>query len=1075
MYKIKNFNKKFLSIILIASIIIAAFGINIYTKAEASILSLDDRVVSSKAVVRKGDIIEVKYKIDPISIEAKKVDNSKQKDIIFAIDTSGSMSEKVSGKSKLNIMKDVTKSFASKFKDDNKSKLGVVEYGSYALRVMQLNSVDSSNIFKFNSNIDSLIAGGSTNTGDALRIAYNMLRGENEHDKYIILMSDGEAEAFSYNYSGYGNYNFYTGTGENGYGYDVAETLWNNSHTYASPDYRNDSLRYAAYMAENIAVDKNGIKTFVIGFGDGANSKNKQVADAAKGTYYEAQNENTINSIYEQIQKIIEANVNGKAQFVETISNNLKVSGELPHGFKVKDNKVIGDIDNIYYTLSKDGKTYESNPLEFTIKYEVISDGEVCFGSPKNSSYVKLNVQDKEETKYYDELKINELSAEVNIEVSDSKGTLDKYITTEQNPQSSRYDKFVNEQNYKLIGDANASISVHGNDIDILEYQIKSYDANPKDLPLDKWNRLDLNREEFNDDVMSDKQGNLTWRGYDVNHLPTIDDKSKWEDNSEVYKNPYSDISLKPSISSYSKDSYGYWENIVPYTIKDSKGKDIIVNKRWITNSMFMKNMNIGGDYKEASKFWGYIKVDNTGYYNFGAYSDDGCKIFITVGGSTIPLVDMFYVQSSTFGTKNNVVYLEKEKYYPIHIEYFNWGGYAHFEMLYSFSKNYDDVKIMRTSTANRMKPEFFFPSKSTAPGEYTNIVFKGSKGIKFPTEPGKYYVAYRTGKKDSSGNIKEIQKSGFFGPFIVEAKAKLALTRNLEETGANKIGDEYKLTYTITPKDIPLIELFRDVKTGDNPRETYEIQNIKFQDEMPEDLNLIGRTEGIQVAVNNNKLVGTVPNSISYRLDKFGEDIRKAIYRAEPIKFSIYIRPEEAKEYLLKGTNSVITYLDIDGANRQGNFGDFNFSVNAYSDIVMQGLFKGKNSIGDYIKSSNDINAAGTMPLNLAMILDIKSQNSKINFNLEGELKENNITFKKYELSKGNIIEGSLEEKTVSSKQVTFINEAGFKLEQDKKYIIIYTIIPKNESGAVDITSKADNQNEKIMNIKLGNLPDIF
>ena len=40
---------------------------------------------------------------------------------------------------------------------------------------------------------------------------------------------------------------------------------------------------------------------------------------------------------------------------------------------------------------------------------------------------------------------------------------------------------------------------------------------------------------------------------------------------------------------------------------------------------------DIGGEYKEAAKYWGYIKPKKTGWYILGIFSDDGAKGSITV------------------------------------------------------------------------------------------------------------------------------------------------------------------------------------------------------------------------------------------------------------------------------------------------------------------------------------------------------------------------------------------------------------------------------------------------------------
>lgn len=44
-------------------------------------------------------------------------------------------------------------------------------------------------------------ADGSTNIGDALRRGYYLLNNNNGHDKYIVMLTDGQAEAYSTNWN----------------------------------------------------------------------------------------------------------------------------------------------------------------------------------------------------------------------------------------------------------------------------------------------------------------------------------------------------------------------------------------------------------------------------------------------------------------------------------------------------------------------------------------------------------------------------------------------------------------------------------------------------------------------------------------------------------------------------------------------------------------------------------------------------------------------------------------------------------------------------------------------------------
>ena len=65
---------------------------------------------------------------------------------------------------------------------------------------------------------------------------------------------------------------------------------------------------------------------------------------------------------------------------------------DLPFGLEVSDNTVSGNIPNIEYNLIGDNQ-YTAEPISFTIKYKVKSDGILCLGKD-SSSYVKLKISD---------------------------------------------------------------------------------------------------------------------------------------------------------------------------------------------------------------------------------------------------------------------------------------------------------------------------------------------------------------------------------------------------------------------------------------------------------------------------------------------------------------------------------------------------------------------------------------------------------------------------------------------------------------------------------------------------------
>ncbi len=128
----------------------------------------------------------------PISYEQKIADKRKGRDLVFVLDTSGSMSE--SGfdaddkqKSKFDILKNLLSEFIKHRYDDN---VGVSIFGSFAYSAVPL-SYDMNSISYLLNFIDVGIAGDSTAIGDGISSALEILKKGQAKEKVIILVSDG--------------------------------------------------------------------------------------------------------------------------------------------------------------------------------------------------------------------------------------------------------------------------------------------------------------------------------------------------------------------------------------------------------------------------------------------------------------------------------------------------------------------------------------------------------------------------------------------------------------------------------------------------------------------------------------------------------------------------------------------------------------------------------------------------------------------------------------------------------------------------------------------------------------------
>ena len=274
-------------------------------------------------------------------------------------------------------------------------------------------------------------------------------------------------------------------------------------------------------------------------------------------------------------------------------------------------------------------------------------------------------------------------------------------------------------------------------------------------------------------------------------------------------------------------------------------------------NTIFYDEMDIGGEcalrypgfeYKEADKYWGYIKPKESGWYLFSTYSDDGSRFSITKDGKTYELsksefglnIDKnnnwyikeeysnFKVHGSAFYSSFTPIYLEEDKYYPIQLEYFNWGGGGSFklgycklddyeknqnekytlEMLnqvskdenyksfnnifykkghwssgkyyytYNLEKGFNDylnnIKFNWIGSSGKKEAFTLYPSKSNEPADIADQVFEGKSGVKFPKENGVYTIHYKIitrekGDEKPGKVINDNVQSGEYGKFEVK------------------------------------------------------------------------------------------------------------------------------------------------------------------------------------------------------------------------------------------------------------------------------------------------------------------
>ena len=128
----------------------------------------------------------------PITYDAKISNHRKGRDLVFALDSSGSMgeqsySQEMPNASKFEILRSLIRSFVQERFDDN---VGVSVFGSFAFSSVPL-TYDMKAVAFLLDFIEVGIAGENTAIGDGLMQALTLLEKGSAKSKAIILVTDG--------------------------------------------------------------------------------------------------------------------------------------------------------------------------------------------------------------------------------------------------------------------------------------------------------------------------------------------------------------------------------------------------------------------------------------------------------------------------------------------------------------------------------------------------------------------------------------------------------------------------------------------------------------------------------------------------------------------------------------------------------------------------------------------------------------------------------------------------------------------------------------------------------------------
>jgi len=197
----------------------------------------------------------------PISYEQKSPNHRKGRDLVIALDTSGSMGESGYDQEhkhnrKFDTVLEILDSFIRKRFDDN---LGVVVFGNFAFATAPL-TYDRTSLSYVLKYLDVGIAGDNTAIGDGIMHSIRVLQESQTDNKVIILLSDG----------------------------------YQNSGTFSPKD------------GVNLAI-KEHIKIYTIGIGKSSDFDEallKEIAQKSGGRFFQADSAESMRKVYNAIDTL---------------------------------------------------------------------------------------------------------------------------------------------------------------------------------------------------------------------------------------------------------------------------------------------------------------------------------------------------------------------------------------------------------------------------------------------------------------------------------------------------------------------------------------------------------------------------------------------------------------------------------------------------------------------------------------------------------------------------------------------------------------------------------------------------
>ncbi|WP_105177357.1 MULTISPECIES: DUF5057 domain-containing protein [Clostridium] len=391
-----------------------------------------------------GEDFKVKYKINP---QPFYYENSKSREIVLVLDTSGSMDQEInqlckdcayyckdcdkwiyetrenhknyrpyanhsfsdkkycnnhkayeSYTTKIHELKKAAKNFIDSLtstKIDGQTpsvknlKIGMVSYNNSGyideglVQVTDSDRKNNDNINELKDIIENLSADGGTNTGDGLRKAAYLLNEENETSKTVIFMGDGEPTYYSSDRWG----NDYTNLD------DTNQYVGGTGYS----DTDGKCLSYAKTIGQIIKGEQYNVFSVGYGLGDensASNKKMKQIHESMGGISYGesstffASDEGAIDKVFQQIADTIIKTSFDDVQLNFNLGDNIIAVS----GIEVKDgNNGTIKVNPIVYTKNENNEYIApSQTIEFTVSAN--KDGEIpLLKDGSKISYTDIN------------------------------------------------------------------------------------------------------------------------------------------------------------------------------------------------------------------------------------------------------------------------------------------------------------------------------------------------------------------------------------------------------------------------------------------------------------------------------------------------------------------------------------------------------------------------------------------------------------------------------------------------------------------------------------------------------------